>query len=405
MTTGPGRTRNPLWSVGRALRRTPAVWLALPFGAMALILLHSTPDSGYGLARASAAHATLVVVGAFAAVCAAWETETLRRLWGRLVVTRPWWQVLAARLAPTLGITAVLLAVVYAVALLAPPGPVTSGPGWQFPVLTLLAVTAWTLFGAAVTLSAGRLVALPAALLVPYLATTLPAGWEPLWLRHTTGILFDCCATGQVLDPRAVGASTAVLGALGALSLCVAAVRLGPAGVTPWPAVVVAVAVLATAAFPVANVMAMGASPTAPRSASDLVCSDRVCLWPEDEESRPANREAWDSVSAGWSRLGLPPLPDTVSAATGHGMPVATTFVDARQARLSMAASVPRVARGCTDDYDDERLNRAFDDLSYLLLVELGMREDLDATGLSVSTPAPRAEQAPRLWQATEQCP
>ena len=433
-STGRGRGSGRSWPGGRALRRTPAVWLAIPFGAMALILLGTDRNvtGVYGLARASAAHTTLVVIGAFAAVCAAWETETLRQLWGRLVVTRPWWRVLAARLAPTLGITTLMMAVVYATALLAPPGgsgPAVSGPGWQFPLLTLLGVTAWTLFGAAATLSAGRLIALPAALLVPYMASTLPSAWEPLWLRHATGILFDCCGTGQILDGRAMTASTAVLGALAVVSLCVAAVRLGPAGSAPWPAAVLAAAVLAAATALVAGATGLGASPAAPRPVSDLVCADRVCLWPEDRDARRANRDAWDAVRAAWARLGLPELPDTVSAATavldtavlgtptpagdvttapdpvaGYGIPVAVTSDDTRDVLLSMTVSVPRAARGCTEDYDDQRRNRTFDDLSYLLLIELGMRQDLSATGLAVSVPEPRSEDAQRLWQATRGC-
>lgn len=165
-----------------------------------LFLTENATTANYAPARAAAVTGAMAILAPILALCAVWEAATLRVLWGLLTVRRQWWLVLAARLAPVLAVGVLIHLALYAEALLLLPSP--AWPGWELPSLSLVGVLAWTAFGAALALVLGRLLAMTAALLVPYLALTLPAGWQPFWLRHVNGSPFDCCSTSEVLDPR-----------------------------------------------------------------------------------------------------------------------------------------------------------------------------------------------------------
>ena len=396
--------RFPNRRADRSLLRTPAVLLAVPCAVLALVFLSGNPGtSDYALAQATAATATMAVVGPVLAVCAAWETLTLRTLWGRLTVRRAWWQVLFQRLLPVLvaGLLVEGACHVFVQAQSGHPG----WPGWELPALTVLGVLAWTAFGAALALTLGRLLAMTAALLVPYLVLTLPGGWEPLWLRHLNGNPFDCCSTSQVLDPRVTVGSAAVLGTVLVVSLCVAQVRLAPSGNRPWAAAAVTVLVLVTAGFGIARASGLGASPGQQRPAGALECRQDICLWPEDRDAFDANRAGWAGVRAAWTDLRLP-APQNARIgpiAAGGLLPVTTTATDTASAQATMAQLLPRALTGCLDDFTDPQRDERLDRLSVLLLQRL-VKGDADAFPVTVPDPQPVPADATRLWREAGRC-
>ncbi|GIF10072.1 hypothetical protein [Actinoplanes teichomyceticus] len=389
----------------RSLLRTPAVLLAVPGAVLAYLFLSGNPGlSAYPLAQGSAATGAMAVIGPVLALAAAWETFTLRSLWGRITIRRSWLRVLAERLRPVLAAGLLMQGAchVYAQAQSANPG----WPGWQLVLLTVLGVFAWTAFGAALALTLGRLLALTAALLVPYLALTLPAGWEPLWLRHLNGNPVDCCSTSQVLDGRVVAASAALLGAILVLSLCVVRVRLAPSGNRPVIAAAVAVAAVAAAGFGIAPVTALGASPAAPRPAGSLECRRDICLWPEDAGAYAANEAAWTAVRAAWADLRLPIPPDARigPVAAGGLLPITTSATDPTSAEVAMAQLLPRSLANCVTDFTDPGRDDRLDRLTVLLQQRL----DLRGAGLplvTVSDPQPVPADAERLWREAGRCP
>lgn len=390
----------------RSLLRTPAVLLALPFLVVAVLFassnLTSVGSAGYPLAHAAAANGTLIMIGPLVSLSAAWEMQTLRLVWGRWSVTRSWWRVLVGRVSVVATVGFAVMLAVYLYALLRSP---IGYPGWAYPALSVVAILAWTGFGAAAGLLAGRLIALPVAVLVPYLVMSLPAGWEPVWIRHLNGDLFDCCSTSTVLDPRAVTASLAVLGAVFFVSICMAYLHLAPAqNPAHRTALALAVAVLAVVAATgfASDARELGALPTRERPADALQCTAGVCLWPEDAAAFPANAGARDTVLTAWEHLALPrPSQAFGPIATVGVLPVTTTSTLPQQAVVSMAQALPRAVRGCNDDYTDEQRNARFDDLSYLLLTTAG--GDPAAAGLTVTTP-PASAEAPNIWAATTPC-
>ena len=390
----PRRTGDRSW-----LRR-PAVFLALPCLVLAYLLLDSTPfESGYGLSKAAAANGTMVLVGPYVAVCAAYEAVVLRMFWGRWSVRRPWWQVLGQRMAPVVAAGAVVLGLIYMLSL--SRGQIDP-PGWQFPLLSLLGVIAWTMFGAAFGLVFGRLVALTAAALLPFLTLALPVAWEPLWLRHLNGAPVDCCSTNLVLDPRAVSASVGFLGGVLVLAVCVARVRLAPAGNVPWPTALVSVVVVVAATTLSLSARELGASPATLRPAAQLSCQEDVCLWPEDRQAFSVNQAAWQRVRSAWASLGLPAPTGRVAPVEAAGLlPIASRAQQEQQVAESMAVTLPRALLGCMDDYTDELRNNGLDQVSYLLLIELDAEEPHSL--VPIGSPPPRAA-AVELWQRLEPC-
>lgn len=396
--------RFPHRRADRSLLRTPAVLLAVPCAALAVVFLSGNPGTAdYPLAQAAAATATMSVIGPVLALCAAWEAFTLRSLWGRMTVRRSWWQVLFQRLLPVpiVGLLVEGACYVFAQVQSGRPG----WPGWELPALTVLGVLAWTAFGAALGLTLGRVLAMTTALLVPYLALTLPAGWEPLWLRHLNGNPFDCCSTSEVLDPRVVIGSGAVLGAVLIVSLCVAQVRLAPSGDRPWIAGAVAMVVLVAAGAGVTLASGLGASPTRQRPADALECRQDVCLWPEDVDAFTANASGWAAVRAAWTGLGLTvPTDARVGPIVADGLlPITTTGTAPAGAQVSMAQLLPRALAGCSQDFTDPERDEAFDRLSVLLLRRL-TQGGADTAAVTVPDPQPRPADAVGLWRAAGRC-
>ena len=401
----PGRARRfHLWD--RSAWREPALLLAVPAALVGHYYVTSdlSPWS-YALDRAASAHDAIIGVAPFVATTAAWEMTTLRRLWGRLPVRRPWWQVLAGRLALPVAVALVIMLTAHVVMIVGMADP--AFPGWQIPALSVAAVLGWALFGAAAGLVAGPVVALPVTLVTPVLVMGIPGGWpDPLWARHVTGLVYGCCSTGSVFDPRALRASLAFLGVLAVVCLCVAAVRLAPARPGPGrPLLAAAVAaVVAAAGLGLArDVRELGHSSGIPRPTADMECHPGdVCLWPEDRAFLDINVQAWAKVRAAWAELGLPPTPPTLGPRRSDTpLPIAVTAPTVEQAQASLAMGLPVAMRGCLnrENQGTAEQQALFMDLIFLLSAQLEVPPPFPP-----SRPGLTAADAPAIWAATPTC-
>jgi hypothetical protein len=280
-------------------------------------------------------------------------------------------------------------------------------PGWRFPTLSTVGILAWTAFGSACGLLLRPVLALTASILVPALVMILPAGWEPLWLRHLTGVLFDCCSQNTVLDPRAWAASVGTLAAVSLLALCVVKVRLAPAqSAGKSVALAGAAAIIGSLALavPITGARDLGALPTQPRPTADLQCANGVCVWPEFAAARSANEAARLDVLAAWQRLGLPEVSKDFGPIRGPDLlPVTVNAPDAEFAVTSMAQALPRAVTGCDgiDHYSSEARNRSIDAVTYLLLEEVGVNPG--SVGVTLAGGIDRSS-APRLLSAAGRC-
>lgn len=393
----------------RSRLRSAAVLLWVPAVAFALFFVSANATgwaSNYPLAAASQANDGVVIIGPYVALAAAWEMGALRSLWGRLPVRRPWWRVLSGRLALVIGCGLAAMATLYGV--LGHLTLLTDFPGWSLPLISVISVLCWSLAGAAVALIFRPLIALPLALIAPFLVISLPQGWSPLWLRHLNGYLSDCCSTTDVLDSRAVTASLGFLAAIAVCALAVIAVRLvhDPRDAPATAAVALAVtggAVLGAWAL-ITPASHLGPLPTTTRPLTQLDCAHDVCLWPEDKIYRDANETGWDQVQSSWRALGLP-LKTTrigpVTTPTLLGVTVTTDSTD--QVRASMASLLPRALLGCQDDYTDQNRNDVLAELAYLTLNGTGHPNPL-VTPLRPDQPPPTAADADRLWSSVRAC-
>lgn len=395
----------------RSRLRSAAVVLFLPTLLLTLYWVGATwavapfANLPYAPALATEANSSVVIVGPYVAVAAAWEMGALRAVWGRLVVNRSWIQVVLGRLGLVVGCGVGAMAVAYAFVgrttlLEHPPNP-------GLVTVSVASVAAWATFGAALALVFRPLVALPLALLTPFLVLSLPQGWEPLWIRHINGYVSDCCRTSEVLDHRVVQASLAFLLALLVCSAVVIAVRLAHTAVQARRAArigsLAAVATLAAAALAIMPVTQLGAIPTVQRSAALLQCSGEVCLWPEDAPARLANESAWREVQTVWTRLGLPLSTTRIGPVAQPGtLAVATSSSDVQQATVSIATLLPRQLAGCSDDYSNAQRNQALDRLGYLVLLLAAPQAAAEMPLSDEYVPKPSDAQA--LWTASAGC-
>jgi len=378
--------------------------LLLPAVLLALVYIGGGVDVSafsYSLADEARASQAIVVIGPFVALSAAFEMRVLRVLWGRLEVRRPWYAVAIGRLWLVLAAGLVAMSVAYVA--VAGPHALVAPRGWAYPLLSVAGVLAWTSVGAALGLVFRPVAAAPLALIVPYIALVFPGAWDPLWLRHLNGLLFDCCSTSEVLHSRALVASLAMLAACTVGAWTVVAIRLGPSK----PSLVLLTAgmtlALGLALLGLAQARKLGPAPTSVRPNAELRCAGAVCMWPEDEEARRANALAWVRVQRAWASLGLPlreAIVGPVSSAAMLNLVVLTP--DARFAAQSMSAALPRAVADCRERYDNEQVNRASDGLVYLIQRHMGFSGTDTLRLPSSSLPAPA--DAPTLFAALNAC-
>jgi hypothetical protein len=344
-------------------------------------------DRGYMTARWAAVAGTVTILGPFVSACAAWEVFTLRRFWGQLVISRSWFAVLTHRLA-----TPLMVAVGLETVFLLQAGASGTGVGWRdwwFALMLLTNVLTWTFFGGALGLWLPPVFALAGALLVPFLFLTLPFGWEPLWIRHLTGVPLDCCSTSDVPDGRVVLGSLLTMLAVSLWTLAATAVRLGPYHVKVIAPIAMFLAGGLGLASAVQSVHTLGPIPAVARNTSALRCDREVCVWPEEQSVLAVNREAWSSVRAAWIDMGLPPPVTGIGPVESKSsLPLVSRSTDGVQVTTSMASLLPRAVFHCMNNFEDEQRNLYLDELSRMLARRLGlpMPEGAGPSGVAAMT-------------------
>lgn len=161
---------------------------------------------------------------------------------------------------------------------------------WPMIVCAIVSAAAYSLLGMALGLRLPALLAIPLAILIPYMLVAIPPALDVQWLRHLTSVNTSCCAIDQTLSGRAVSVFVLFHVALAAASVAfIARARavseprrralLGYGGA----ALVGAVAVGAAQPLPYAPV-----SERAGRPDCAVTAGFDVCLWPEHASSRAA---------------------------------------------------------------------------------------------------------------------
>ena len=186
------------------------IWFTVPATAIAAqVFVGSTfpTGSGYGLAADIRAYASLVLVAPVACLGAALFGGRLRR--SRVLQTernrrRPAIVYFRIAVLPVLAMSGVVMATMAVTAM-----SETGGTPIVDPRLGLAAVfqsIAFVLLGMALGLNLPPVVALPCAIVVPYILVAFPPALDIYWLRHVTGISTNCCWVYQDLPARAIAA-------------------------------------------------------------------------------------------------------------------------------------------------------------------------------------------------------
>lgn len=279
-------------------------WIMFPAGvALGLLFISSEQPAarGYGLAAATTAGASIVLLAPLAMLlaaiagsrwdCAGWHAHDAARR-SLAVIADVVWPLAAA-------------ATVALFAVMASGGSGLSGAVHVGPPLAALLVGMMLLgFGLGVRLPL-RLAA-PLSVVGGYAFFAFPLVVEPTWLRQVTGIWWGCCAISRTLDPRAAVSVVAVAIGLAGSGFVLASrgrVRVSLA---------MAVAGIGLGALVVGK---DGPDPSVART-GDMVCagepgSGQVCVWPE-------HQEALDGLAAR--------SPQVVSAAVALSMTVPPAF-------------------------------------------------------------------------------
>lgn len=381
----------------------PAVLYAIYFADA------SSFPTTYALARTSRANDTIIILSPYVALSSAWEMLTVRRLWGIVSLGRPFWQVVTARLQLTLVTGLVSLFLCYVLFL---GGRQIPANGVAFLAISIASILAWTLFGAALSLVVGPTVSLPLSALIPFLAISFPQSQGPLWVRHLTGYLSDCCSSSQVLDRRAVVGSLVALSLLTVISSSVILLRLAPSPrvarqrlAVGGLATVLAMISGALVAAPVAD---MGPLPTVTRPERELTCRAEVCLWPETTNFFVSNRKSLRVVENGWQHLGLElPMKRRVAPVeTSSALGLAVASTNRTEVLSSMISLYPRAVSGCADKYATQSADTALDQLSYLLALEVGVSPAAARSSylLLATEPTPVRTQSATLLRISRGC-
>lgn len=387
----------------RSRRRSPAL-LFSPVCAVLMMMFWdgSVVDRQYAVSRSAAAAGAVTILGPFVAACAAWEVLVLRRVWGRLTIGRSWVAVLVHRLTSTLLVAGGLEILLFLRASTSAGG--IAWPDGEFVALLSLGIVSWTFFGAALGLWLPPLIAVVGALLLPFLFLVMPFGWQPLWLRHLTGVPLDCCSTSDVFDVRVFMGSFLVLVSLFLLTIAAIAVRLGPYRAPFLAPVVVCLVASICLVAAVRSVDVLGPLPVSSRDASELHCENEVCLWPEDQEFLNVNQEVWESVRMAWIGMGLPePVRRIAPIETSRTLPIVSRSTDRSQVTTSMVTLLPRAVFHCTNHYADERRNHQISQLTNLLAGALGLPSP-DGTSQADGTRMTDPGLALRTYRAVRPC-
>jgi len=290
-------------SARTAVRVMPGIFLAVPIVLLAAWYVTLLPPAdGYALDATAKATMTLAFVGAFCSACAAWEGARLRRggVWSSPAV-RSRIAVSTWTLAPivVVGAIAVLAAVLMQLA--------RSGgglPDIRIITVSVLDIVAYTLAGFALGGSVSIAVALPVALVGPFIWLAFVPAMYPVWLRHVTGLFRDCCGLAQDLDPGALIASTIV-----DLGLCAAAVIVVTAPLVSRPRLAAGGSLIAALAAALLIVAGMPFAPVVNRDSAALTCrtadGTTICTWPEHAALAAELVHVIPQIRRTWANAGI----------------------------------------------------------------------------------------------------
>jgi len=334
---------------GVPLRVMPVVYLALPVALLTALFASSLyPSDHYGLGATTMASSTLPFVSGFVAACAAWEGARLRALWWGPFVRR---RFIVAGNAILPAIIAGALAIVVATVVLL----VRSGVG--APDLRVLAIVGldlvtWAAIGFAIGTLTTTSIAVPAAVLLPFIWFSFIPAIHPVWLRHITGMFRDCCGLAEDLSIAAISASTLVnFGLLLAVSISLVAQPTLRRGYLALLALALSVGVALAFVWGAG----LGSSPAVAREPSQLVCRSEeeltLCVWPEHVDLLDLFLTRTIEVRTKWQEVGIasPVLVTEAhrSIAPVGSLPILFTSSDTDEIVLSLARGLVPALPDC----------------------------------------------------------
>lgn len=267
------------------------LWLTLPLAAVGgQLFLGSTfpTGTGYGMSENIRAYGALVLIAPVVALGGALTGGRLRRSgllqhWGphRRGASRVWFNLAAL---PVVAFSALLWALMASAA---------ASSGSSYPLLdprlavaAALQSAAYVLLGLALGSNLPSVMAVPVALVLPYVLIAFPPALSTYWIRHVTGISNNCCWIYEDLPSRALGAHLAF-----SLSLALAAAAALPAWNARANVTRALLLTLASVSLLTAFLSAQIFGPSASESRAGAPdCSSasgvELCLWSEHEKNR-----------------------------------------------------------------------------------------------------------------------
>lgn len=233
-------------------------------------------SGSYGLAATSHAEAAIWLLAPLAAMCGAWEGFRLRRVaWLEQPRRRSLATIAGWSIAPVIVVSVVTFLAGVAVEVL----PLM--PDLRVTGLGLLLLLAWTVLGFGVGLVTHAIVSLPTMMVAGYCWFSLPAAYEPLWMRHLTGDLAACCSVETDLAPAVLVAAGTVAVGLALTGVALIRSRL-PSRAAMWRALAPA-PLIAALAISTPLIDDLGPIPAVARDVG-MECAGSeptVCVYPE----------------------------------------------------------------------------------------------------------------------------
>lgn len=332
----------------------------------------------YGLAATAYAEGAMWVLAPLTAMCAAWEGHRLRRAdWLEQPRRRSLVSVAAWAIAPVMVVSWVTFLIGVAVEVL----PLR--PDLRVTGLGLLLLLAWTVLGFGVGLVTHAIVSLPTMMVAGFCWFSLPAAYEPVWMRHLTGDLLDCCSVKTDVSRAVLVAAGTVAVGIALSGAALIRSRL-PQRAATWRALA-PVPFLATVVIATPLIDGLGPMPVVAREVA-MACKGSeptICVYPERDEGLSDLRAITTDAYRAWARYGFEgPSRLSETAPAFHGAVPLHTYTGWDRQRLTTAvveATVPWRFRTC--DTERSAARRASRDLSAWLALGAGIdRGDLPDT-------------------------
>lgn len=268
-----------------------------------------TYEVGYTTAELTSAARSVVLLGPLLAVAAAYRMRDLRaavaearpaRSMGR-VFAGSYWPLLAG--GPLAGVLAILSTV------RALPD---EWRGWMVCAVLAMTLAACVCLGALLGRTLPRVAAIPVAGMASFAWLALPPTGSAIWLRNMNSSFVGCCTAGSTPSTTNFLGSLAVTGAVVALTLGLATVRVWWFGAASRA---LGASLLALAASVGAGTAAIAAAPADPNRLgveareTPLACeatdgAGEVCVWPERASRLPDAVRVVDEANEALEAIG-----------------------------------------------------------------------------------------------------